>query len=237
MGGRTHGKTTSDIVAELEAIHGDKFLYDKIDYKNTKSKIIIGCKQHGYFEKWPNDIKKSNGGCPRCNNSWNKTHDEFITELTDLYPHVKCLGEYRNAKTKLEFECVIHNYNFTAEPNGILSKHVNCPECLAAKQVATKLQRSKSVIDPTLKSEYELYKNAVWRFSNRTYKKFMSGQIRDRQNHLDHVLSIVEAFQQKVLPEIAGSIHNLRIITGQANRIKSYKSDITVEELLKRYSK
>jgi hypothetical protein len=236
MGGRTHGKTTSDIVAELKAIHGDKFLYDKVDYKNTKSKIIIGCKVHGYFEKWPNDIKRNNGGCPKCNNSWNKTHTEFVVELMKMHPNITCLDEYSNAKTAIAFRCTIHDYKFTTTPNGILSSHVNCPECQAAKQVSTKLQRSKSISDPRFKSEYELYKRAVWRFSNRSYKKFMSGQIRDRHNHLDHVLSIVEAYQQKVAPEIVGSIHNLRIIAGQANRIKSYKSDITVEELLKRYN-
>lgn len=236
MGGRTHGKTTVDIIAELQFVHGDKFLYDKVDYKNTKSKIIIGCKEHGYFEKWPNDIKRATGGCPRCNNSWNKTHLEFVNQLKMLHPHIECSGTYINAKTHLLFYCSQHKFKFTATPNGVLNGNINCPECSSAKQISSKLHKSKSVIDPSLKSEYELYKRAVWRFSNRNYKKYMSGQIRDRHNHLDHVLSIVEAYQQKVPPEIAGSIHNLRIIAGQANRIKSYKSDITVEELLKRYN-
>lgn len=236
MGGRTHGKTTSDIVEELKAIHGDKFLYDKVDYTNSKTKIVIGCKKHGYFEKWPNDMKRESGGCSKCNNSWNKTHDEFIDQLASLHPHIDCQGTYSNAKTHLQFYCRLHRFNFISTPNGVLNGNINCPECSSAKQISTKLQKSKSVIDPSLKSDYEIYKRAVWRFSNRTYKKLMSGKIRDRHNHLDHVLSIVEAYQQKVPPEIVGSIHNLRIIAGQANRIKSYKSDMTVEELLKRYN-
>ena len=65
----------------------------------------------------------------------------------------------------------------------------------------------------------------------------MSEQKRDRHNHLDHVLSIVDGFNNKVPPEIMGSVHNLRIIDGQANRHKSYRSEITVAELLEKHKR
>jgi acyl-ACP thioesterase len=29
-------------------------LYDRLEYKNSHTRIIIGCKHHGYFEKYPN---------------------------------------------------------------------------------------------------------------------------------------------------------------------------------------
>ena len=121
-------------------------------------------------------------------------------------------------------------------PNQILTEHVNCPECIANKSISTKLQESKSVTDPNLKSEYQLYRSAVWRFSNRTYREHMFEQTRDRQNHLDHILSIVDGFKNNVDPIVMGSLHNIRIITGAANRKKSYKSDITVEKLMEKYN-
>jgi hypothetical protein len=233
MGGRTHGKTTEMILTEIKQYHPD-LLYDKFDYKNCNTKMVIGCHEHGYFEKYPNDMKKGRGGCPRCNQSYHKTHEEFIIELKALFPHIECLGTYKNAKSKLQFKCVKHHYLFETNPNGILSGHLNCPECYSQKQTDTKVQKGQ-ITDPGLKSEYELYRQSVWRFSNRTYKKHLSNQKRNRQNHLDHVLSIVEGFQNKVPPEIMGSIHNLRIINGQANRHKSYKSEITVQQLYERY--
>jgi hypothetical protein len=236
MGGRTHGKDTSIILAEIQKHHGDALLYDRLEYKNCNTKIIIGCKHHGYFEKYPNDMKNGRGGCPKCNNSYHKTHDDFVRELKDLHPDIVCQDTYKNAKLKLNFACKLHNTQFVTNPNGILTGHVNCPECYSNKQTNTKLARGQ-ITDPMLKTDYELYRRAVWRFSNRSYKKYLFEQKRDRHNHLDHVLSIVDGFNNKVPPEVMGSVHNLRIIDGQANRHKSYRSEITVSQLLERFNK
>lgn len=237
MGKRTHGKTTEIVINEIKQVHGDKFLLDRVDYKNCNTKILIGCHTHGYFEKWPNDIKKPNGGCPRCNNSWFKTHDEFVSEVKQKYPHLRVVGKYKNSRTKLKFECSKHNTLFDSTPNGILTGHVNCDECIAEKSVLSKLSNSKSVTDPALKTDLEKYRRAVWRFSNRTYRQRLSEVKRDRHNHLDHILSIIEGFVQNIPPEIMGSIHNLRIISGKKNRQKSYRSELTANELIERYNR
>jgi len=236
MGGRTHGKDTSIVIAEIQKHHSDTLLYDRLEYKNCNTKITIGCKHHGYFEKYPNDMKNGRGGCPKCNNSYHKTHDDFVRELKDLHPQIICQDIYKNAKLKLNFACKLHNTQFVTNPNGILTGHVNCPECYSNKQTNTKLARGQ-ITDPMLKTDYELYRRAVWRFSNRSYKKYLFEQKRDRHNHLDHVLSIVDGFNNKVPPEVMGSVHNLRIIDGQANRHKSYRSEITVSQLLERFNK
>ena len=234
MGGRTHGKNTKIVLKEIKNIHGSKFLYDKFSYVNSNTKVILGCKIHGYFKKYTNDVKRINGGCPKCNNSWQKTHNEFLTELPT---HIKCDTKYKNAKTKIIFRCIKHKEIFKSTANSILLGHINCPECIVTKAINSKLNNSKSVIDPKLKTNYENYCRAVWRYTNRNYKKFMSNQKRNRQNHIDHVLSIVKGFNNKLDPKVVGSIHNLRIITSIANQKKSYKSDITIKELIKRSNK
>lgn len=233
MGGRTHGKNTEIVLKEIIAIHGDKFLYDKFVYVNSNTKIELGCKIHGYFTKYPNDIKRKSAGCPRCKNSWRKSHDEFLSELP-LY--IVTNEKYVNAKTKLEFLCTKHNEVFVSTPNSILLGHIGCSECSAEKAVNSKLTQSKSIIDPSTKSEFDLYKRSVWRYSNRTYKKYMKETIRDRQNHLDHVLSIIDGFKNKIPPPIMGSLHNLRVIPGLINRKKSYKSGQTPKELIRKYN-
>lgn len=236
MGGRTHGKDTATVLSEIKKIHGEKFLYDRFEYTNSKTKVIIGCYIHGYFEKYPNDLKRHNGGCPRCNNSFSKTDDDFRKELANKYPNLCYSGIYQNAKTPLTFMCSNHAATFTSKPNTVLLGHTGCKECSAVKQTNTRVQKGQ-ISNPLLKTDYENYCRAVWRYSNRTYKQFLSEQKRDRQNHLDHILSIVEGFKNNVSPEIMGSTHNLRIISGQSNRRKSHRSDITVKELLERYFK
>jgi hypothetical protein len=235
MGGRTHGKDTTIVLAEIKQHHPD-LLFDRFDYKNCNTKVIVGCKHHGYFEKYPNDMKNGKGGCPQCNKSFHKTHDHFIKEVHLLFPHLDVCEQYQNAKTKILFECKIHRYKFKTMPSQVVLGHVQCPECVVEKSISTKLANSKSVVDPTLKTDYERYRQAVWRFSNRSYKKYMSEQIRDRHNHLDHVLSIVEGFHNNIPPEVMGSIHNLRMLEGIMNRKKSYRSEISPAELLERYN-
>jgi len=236
MGGRTHGKDTKTVVAEIKKYHGDALLYDHVEYKNCHTKITIGCKHHGYFEKYPNDMKQGRGGCPKCNNSYHKTHDDFVKELKDLHPNIVCKDIYKTAKHKLNFICELHNTHFATDPNGILTGHINCPECYSDKQTNTKVARGQ-ITDPELKTDYDLYRRAVWRFSNRSYKTHLFEQKRDRHNHLDHVLSIVDGFNNNVPPEVMGSVHNLRIMDGQANRHKSYRSEITVVELLEKHKR
>lgn len=235
MGGRTHGKDTTTVLAEIENHHPD-LLFDRFEYKNANTKVIIGCRQHGYFEKYPNDMKNGKGGCPQCNKSFHKTHDHFVREVQSLFPHIDVCARYQNAKTKILFKCNTHGYKFETMPNQLLSGHVQCPECVVEKSIAAKLSNSKSVIDPVFKTDYEKYRQAVWRFSNRSYKKYMSEQLRDRHNHLDHVLSIVEGFKNNVPPEVMGSIHNLQMLDGHMNRSKSYRSEISPAELLERYN-
>lgn len=232
---RTHGKDTTIVLQEIKKFHSN-LLFDKFEYKDSKTKVTIGCNTHGYFEKYPNDMKNGRGGCPKCNNSFHRTHSDFIIKLEKLHPHIKCLDIYKNSIVKLKFCCEKHNYSFVSQPYTILAGHINCPECYSSKQTDTKVAKGQ-ITDPILKSDYELYRRAVWRFSNRSYKQHLSEQKRDRHNHLDHILSIVDGFKNGVPAEIMGSIHNLQIINGQANRHKSYRSNITVEQLLERYNK
>jgi hypothetical protein len=47
--------------------HGLKYNYDKVVYKNAKTKILIGCNIHGYFEQTPDKHLTATHCCPICN--------------------------------------------------------------------------------------------------------------------------------------------------------------------------
>ena len=48
-----------------KSIHGDKYDYSKVEYKDSKTKVIIICNKHGEFKQSPNK-HLCNRGCPVC---------------------------------------------------------------------------------------------------------------------------------------------------------------------------
>lgn len=57
-------------------IHGDKYDYSRVNYKNKNSKVIVICHQHGDFEQEAGAHTQGQG-CPNC--SWDRK------VVTDLY--------------------------------------------------------------------------------------------------------------------------------------------------------
>jgi hypothetical protein len=58
----------SYFTAKAMQIHGDKYSYEKADYINSKSAIIITCKRHGDFLQTPYSHLHGHG-CKICSNS------------------------------------------------------------------------------------------------------------------------------------------------------------------------
>ena len=95
-------------------IHGDRYIYDKVNYINNDENVIIICKKHGEFVQ--NAQYHMNGrGCNKCdreiNNLKNTTTKEQFTEKSikthgDKYNY--SLVEYKNANTKVKIICPIH---------------------------------------------------------------------------------------------------------------------------------
>ena len=44
---------TKKFIEKAIFIHGDKYDYSLVDYKSSKDKIKIICKEHGIFEQYP----------------------------------------------------------------------------------------------------------------------------------------------------------------------------------------
>ena len=57
--------TTEIFIEKAKAIHGDKYDYSLVDYKNAKTKIKIICPIHGVFEQTPNSHLNGRG-CSKC---------------------------------------------------------------------------------------------------------------------------------------------------------------------------
>jgi hypothetical protein len=62
FGGRL---TTSSFIEKAKNKHGDKYIYDKVDYLDAKIKITITCPIHGDFTQTPNS-HLAGRACPKC---------------------------------------------------------------------------------------------------------------------------------------------------------------------------
>lgn len=58
-------KDTKQFIEEARSIHGDNYSYEKSEYKNAKSKLIIICKDHGEFLQVAREHLKGRG-CQEC---------------------------------------------------------------------------------------------------------------------------------------------------------------------------
>lgn len=58
-------KTTEQFIEESKNLYPEKYTYDKTEYVNNKTSLIITCKKHGDFKVYPNDHLKGQE-CPEC---------------------------------------------------------------------------------------------------------------------------------------------------------------------------
>lgn len=59
-------KTNEEFAYEANLVHDNRYSYDKVNYKNGKTKVIITCPDHGDFKQVPINHLFLKHGCPKC---------------------------------------------------------------------------------------------------------------------------------------------------------------------------
>lgn len=228
-------KTTDEIIHEIKLTHGDRFLYDRLVYVNCNTKVLVGCKIHGYFEKWPNDLKNGSG-CPLCSGS-KVIPEEFLKEMITKHTNFDFSKfVYTSAAAKSTVICSIHG-EFLQTPSGLKSAKPNygCAKCGLQHQL-TALIASGKIRDPSDIPEYEKYRREVWKISNQQFVEHYyainpTNIRRGPKFHLDHKYSIQQGWQNNVSPEIIGGWKNLQMLPAKHNQSKSNKCSVTLESI------
>lgn len=124
--------TKDDFIERANKIHGNKFTYLKVIYKNTYTNIKITCEEHGEFEQKPS-VHLSGFGCSRCSGKNKLTTEEFIKEAKEVHENKYdySLVKYKRALSKVEIICFIHG-KFLQTPN-IHKSGGGCPVCKESK--------------------------------------------------------------------------------------------------------
>lgn len=118
---------------DCRRVHGDKYNYSKVDYKNIKMMITIICPTHGEFEQVA-DRHKRGGGCPECKRELltrihTKTPEQFVRDAEAVHGNLHDYSQvkYAGSDTKVTIFCREHG-EFQQMPPTHLSG-AGCPRC------------------------------------------------------------------------------------------------------------
>ena len=137
-------------IEEAIKIHGDTYDYSKVDYKNSKTPIIIICKHHGEFKQQPTSHLVGRG-CNLCANivrsdKRKDTKESFIEKAIkihgDIYDYSKV--EYINSSSKIIIICK-HHGEFKQTSNDHLSGY-RCKLCGIIRSAESKKDTKESFI-------------------------------------------------------------------------------------------
>lgn len=126
--------TKEQFIEKAKQVHGDKYNYELVEYKNTDTKVKIICPIHGVFEQSPYNHANRGRGCPKCANEHRNDNrklslDGFIKKAQKVHGtfYDYSLVEYKNNKTKVKIICPEHGV-FEQTPDNHLSGQ-GCPYC------------------------------------------------------------------------------------------------------------
>ena len=139
-------KTTEQFIKKAREVHGDKYDYSKVEYKNSKTKVCIICPKHGEF--WQIPAAHLNGqGCPKCGGSFKLSTDEFILKSKKIHGDNYDYSEvnYINSFTKVKIICNKCGHEFWQIPNSHLNGN-GCPYCRGNKIRQSKLSNTEGFI-------------------------------------------------------------------------------------------
>ena len=132
--------TKTEFIEKAKKIHGDKYDYSKVDYKNNHTPVCIICPKHGEFWQKPMvHLREKGGECLKCSyetrNSYKKLDTkEFIKKARevhgDKYDYSK--AEYINTTTPVCIICPKHG-EFWQTPNAHVSAKHGCRRCKQSK--------------------------------------------------------------------------------------------------------
>jgi len=172
--------------------HGYRYNYDKVNYINSQTKVIIVCPEHGDFDQIP--ASHSRGyGCPIC--GINKTHtktrytiNDFIRKASfihdEFYNYDKV--QFINTTTKVTITCPIHG-DFEQTPKN----HYNgqgCPSCANLCRLSKNTSNTKEFIKRSKYVHGDYYNYDKVTYNNARCKVIITCPIHGdfKQKPIDH---------------------------------------------------
>lgn len=135
-----------EFIRRAREVHGNKYDYSLVEYKNSGIKVKIICEKHGVFEISPLHHIYSGVGCKKCSyESTRRIHfdsnEEFIQIAVEIHgdKYDYSLVDYVNNYTPVKIICKKHG-EFEQTPFAHIIKMSGCNKCAAENRRITKDQ-------------------------------------------------------------------------------------------------
>jgi len=202
--------TTEKFIEKAKEIHGSKYDYSKVEYKNAKTKVIIICSTHGEFEQQPGSHISNTQprGCAECGKKSNKnTTEKFIEDAIkvhgDKYDYSKV--NYTKNYEDVIIICKIHG-EFLQQPNNHISRKSGCKNCTKPKMTKDAFLEKVEIIHGDY-YDYELT------------------EIKTQRDNIIIICPTHGAFEQKLSNHLNGSGCKTCGLNSMANKNKSTKEE------------
>lgn len=110
--------TKEEFIEKSKVIHGDRYDYSRVNYKNNKTKVCIICPIHGEFWQRPNN-HLSGQGCPYCNDSILEKEVEKILLENKINYINKCTSSKLKWLERQHLDFYLPDYKIAIECQGI----------------------------------------------------------------------------------------------------------------------
>lgn len=108
---------TNEFINKAKLVHGNYYDYTKVEYHNSKTKVIITCPNHGDFKQIPNSHLNKRG-CPTCKTSKGELNiEEFMVTNDIKYIKQHKFDDCRYIR-RLPFDFYLPEFNTCIEYNG-----------------------------------------------------------------------------------------------------------------------
>ncbi len=110
--------TTEEFINKAKQIHGEKYDYSLVEYKNIFFKVKIICKVHGIFEQKPFTHYYDKCGCLKCQSSHGENNiRKFLIDNNIMFEEQKKINGCKNINL-LPFDFFLPNKNILIEYDG-----------------------------------------------------------------------------------------------------------------------
>ena len=139
--------TTEMFIDAAKKVHGDRYDYSNVVYKNQTTHVTIRCKEHGEFNQVPAYHIHSAAGCPACVSNDRLTLEKFLKDSKekhgDTYDY--SLVEITNNTTPVKIICKNHGV-FEQSPKAHRLGR-GCPTCGGTTRGSTEqfIERARGV--------------------------------------------------------------------------------------------
>lgn len=144
--------TTLEFVEKSKIVHGERYSYEKVAYKNNRTDVEIICPEHGSFMQKP-AVHLRGGGCPKCfasesGNKKRKGMEDFLRRSKDIHgeKYDYSLVKVRKYSDKVEIICRRCGKHFMQSPTKHLSGR-GCPFCAKSERASNHKLTTKQFIE------------------------------------------------------------------------------------------